>query len=55
MAKKKKKSQLPQAIQKDIKALIKVAKSRGYITQDEVLNAFIEPEEYVEEIGRAHV
>ena len=48
MAKKKTKSQLPQAIKDDVKALIKVAKSRGYITQDEVLNAFIEPEEYLQ-------
>ncbi len=48
--KKKISSHLPQALKKDIKALIKVAKSRGYITQDEVLNAFIEPEEYLEEL-----
>ena len=48
MTKKKKSSpKIPQAIQDDIKALIKLAKSRGYITQDEVLAAFIEPEEYL--------
>ncbi|MBU1886055.1 RNA polymerase sigma factor RpoD [Patescibacteria group bacterium] len=49
MAKKKTTNpKLSQALQDDIKKLIKVAKSRGYITQDEVLNAFIEPEEYLQ-------
>lgn len=51
MAKKTKpKHKVPQAILDDIKALIKLAQSRGYITQDEVLSTFIEPEEYLVEL-----
>lgn len=46
--KKVKTLKIPQAIQDDIKALIKLASSRGYVTQEEVLNVFIEPEEYLD-------
>ena len=49
MAKKKTtKKQLPTVLKDEIKALIKAAKSRGYITQDEVLNTFVVPEDYPE-------
>ena len=41
-------SQLPVAIQRDIDALLALAKKQGYVTQDDILSAFIEPEEYVE-------
>lgn len=34
--------------QEELDALIKKAKARGYVTQDEVLETFIEPEEYIE-------
>jgi RNA polymerase primary sigma factor len=38
------------ALLKDIQQLIKQAKSRGYVTQEEVITAFIEPELYIEEL-----
>ena len=41
-------TKLPKALAKDIKALIKKAKQQGFITQDEVLDTFIEPELYLD-------
>jgi RNA polymerase primary sigma factor len=38
---------LSKTLQAEIKQLIKKAKSQGYITQDEVLRTFVEPEEYL--------
>lgn len=43
-------SKLPAAIQKDIDTLLARAKKQGYLTQDDILQAFVEPEEYVEEL-----
>lgn len=39
---------LPPALQDEIKDLIKKAKAQGHITQEEVLEIFLEPEEYLE-------
>lgn len=39
---------VPQAILNDIDELVKKAKSRGFITQEEVLEAFVEPELYLD-------
>jgi len=39
---------VPPAIVSDIKDLTQKAKSRGFVTQEEVLNAFIEPELYID-------
>lgn len=41
-------SKVPQAILNDIDELIKKAKARGFVTQDEVLEAFVEPELYID-------
>lgn len=41
-------SKVPQAILNDIDELIKKAKSRGFVTQDEVLEVFVEPELYLD-------
>lgn len=41
---------IPAAIQKDIEELLKKGKQRGFITQDEVLDVFVEPEMYLEEL-----
>jgi len=41
---------IPKSLQEDIKKLIKMAASRGYVTQDEILDLFVEPEIYVEEL-----
>ncbi|HEX7017671.1 MAG TPA: RNA polymerase sigma factor RpoD [Patescibacteria group bacterium] len=41
-------AKIPQALKNDIDELLKKAKSRGYVTQDEVLDVFVEPEEYIE-------
>lgn len=41
---------LPKALTTDIEALLKKAKSQGYITQEEVLDTFVEPELYLEEL-----
>jgi RNA polymerase primary sigma factor len=38
---------VPQAILNDIEELIKKAKSRGFVTQEEVLDVFVEPELYI--------
>jgi RNA polymerase primary sigma factor len=41
---------ISKALQNDIDALLKKAKARGYVTQEEVLDAFVEPEEYVQQV-----
>ncbi len=41
---------IPKSLIEDIKQLFKVASSRGYVTQDEILDVFVEPEIYVEEL-----
>ncbi len=41
---------VPKSLQEDIKQLFKTACSRGYVTQDEILDVFVEPEIYVEEL-----
>lgn len=37
-------------LEKQIKELLKQAKKRGFITQEEILDVFVEPEEYIEEL-----
>jgi len=39
---------VPQAILNDIEELVKKAKARGFVTQEEVLEAFVEPELYID-------
>ena len=46
----KKTKKIPASLQKDIKALIKTGKTRGYISQDEILDVFVEPEIYIEQL-----
>lgn len=41
---------LPKSLQEDIKQLFKTASARGFVTQDEILDLFVEPEIYVEEL-----
>jgi RNA polymerase primary sigma factor len=41
---------LPEAIKKEAATLLKQSKKRGFITQEEILEVFVEPEEYIEEI-----
>jgi RNA polymerase primary sigma factor len=41
---------LPKAIQRDIEELLKKAKQAGFVTQDDVLEAFVEPELYIDEV-----
>ena len=38
---------VPKALTADIEKLLKTAKSQGYVTQDDILSTFIEPENYV--------
>jgi len=38
------------ALQKDIDKLLVLAKKQGYVTQDDILTAFVEPEDYVDEL-----
>lgn len=38
---------LPKALESDIKKLLKKAKQRGHITQEEILDVFVEPELYL--------
>jgi RNA polymerase primary sigma factor len=47
MAQKKDSSKLPKALQEAVKELTATAKGQGYVTQDEVLDVFVEPEEYL--------
>lgn len=41
---------LPASLEEALKELFKMASSRGYITQDEILDTFVEPEIYVDEL-----
>ncbi len=41
---------LPKALAEDIKSLLKKAKSQGFVTQEDVLDTFVEPELYLEEL-----
>jgi RNA polymerase primary sigma factor len=41
---------LPKSTKEEIKKLAKKAKKQGYITQDEVLEAFVDPELYLEQL-----
>jgi RNA polymerase primary sigma factor len=43
-------SPLPKAIQQDIVELLAKAKQRGFVTQDEVIEVFVEPELYLEDL-----
>lgn len=49
-----KKVELPKAIADELKTLLKKAKSQGYITQEEVLATFVEPEEYVDAVDELY-
>lgn len=40
--------QLPKAVAADIEKLIADGKKRGYVTQDDILHVFVEPEEYID-------
>src|SRR3990167_5704883 len=40
-------SKVSKALTDDIAKLVKLAQARGFVTQDEVLDVFVEPEEYV--------
>lgn len=44
------KKSVPAALKKDIDKLLKTAKQRGFVTQDEVLEVFVEPEMYIDEL-----
>jgi len=41
---------IPKSLQEDIKKLFKTASARGFVTQDEILDLFVEPEIYVDEL-----
>lgn len=41
---------IPKSLQEDIKKLFKIASARGFVTQDEILDLFVEPEIYVDEL-----
>ena len=41
---------MPKSLQEEIKNLVKKSKKRGFVTQDEILDIFVEPEIYVEEL-----
>lgn len=41
---------MPKSLQEEIKALVKKSKKRGFVTQDEILDIFVEPEIYVDEL-----
>ena len=45
-------STLPKALAADIEELLAKGKQRGFITQDEVLETFVEPENYLEELEK---
>lgn len=45
---------IPDSLQKDIEKLLKQAKSQGYITQDDILEIFVEPELYLEELDNLY-
>jgi len=39
---------IPTALQNDIDALLKKAQDNGFVTQDDILDVFVEPEEYID-------
>ena len=41
---------IPKALQRDIEELLVKAKQRGFVTQDEVMDVFVEPELYLDEL-----
>ena len=41
---------VPKALTNDIDKLFTKAKSQGYVTQDDILTAFVEPENYIQEL-----
>ncbi|MBU0978366.1 RNA polymerase sigma factor RpoD [Patescibacteria group bacterium] len=43
---------LPEAVRREAEELLKQAKKRGFLTQDEVLEVFLEPEEYIDEVDK---
>lgn len=43
-------AKVPKALSSDIEKLFAKAKSQGYITQDDILATFVEPEDYVQEL-----
>lgn len=43
-------SKVPKALSTDIENLFAKAKSQGYITQDDILATFVEPEDYIQEL-----
>ena len=42
--------QIPASLQKDLEKLLKKAKGQGYITQDDILEVFVEPELYLADL-----
>ena len=45
---------LPKSLKKDIAELKKKAKKQGFITQEEILNTFVEPELYLDELDNLY-
>lgn len=45
---------VPASLKKDIDLLFKKAKQQGYITQDDLLETFVEPENYLEEVDNLY-
>ena len=45
---------IPKALLRDIEKLFVKAKQQGYVTQDDILDAFVEPEDYVEELDELY-
>lgn len=43
-------TKVPKALTNDIDKLFAKAKAQGYITQDDILTAFVEPENYIQEL-----
>lgn len=48
-------AKISKTLQNDIDALLKKAKACGYVTQDEVLETFVEPEEYIDLVDDFYV
>ena len=47
LVKTEKKKKPPKSLLAEVKNLIKVGKKRGYLSQDEILDVFVEPEIYI--------
>lgn len=41
---------ISETLKNDIKALLEKGEQQGYVTQDEILQVFVEPENYIEEL-----